>query len=736
MSRPFVRSVRAVRAFLLAPILIAAVLSGPARAAQDSLKVEVTPKRPKAGETVKVEVRIPPGLPLAAADLKAALLVPRRGAVSLALSPAKSDPRRAEAAVPMAPGSAEGLYAVHAWSGDPKDPAAIGKAAFLYGKIIADYPILSAVDPSAPGRDIQTYLEDFRGLGGSALVLHVLIDSKKAFYPSKICRTDVKPGSASDIVEGFLARADAMGFPCLLSVSWDMTRPSPQSEFPAQIAALAGEQWALYRHHPSLAGFYSYQEGSGTYFVPYLAEFCRTVKALDPGLLTACAPYVDDPLLAGYLGALDGLDMIIYQGMVMASYRPDNVKKYPLRRVRDFCGVGVGGKWLQDKIAITHMELFGYGENRTSDKHNTTSPANVRAQILAAAATAGSDGFSFFTYQFNVHQFMAGYPEIRAVRQAVREGLEAFNVIWENVSRKPSRAAVYYPYSDWVIERWATGYLPALDAFRALGVPVDFLPFEPHEDESLYPFYPYKPNGRVLARLLAEGTVLVLPDVSGFHTTDSEFIKAFLDGGGAIIAFGPHIPFGNTYDRNDLFGGAEAASGWRLVKADPLARLDDGTASAWVHRRGKGTVIGFAFDAATAVRRIPGVVRQAFDIALSRGGRAPLPAYVEGLSENTNIAWSEEVNGFRIALVNHNSSPLDLVIMPRAKKRANASVWRDLATSKILPAGPDGVLKISLPAAGYLCLEFASVSPPSGTEAARSFGIESCVTLMGAAGRR
>ena len=61
----------------------------------------------------------------------------------------------------------------------------------------------------------------------------------------------------------------------------------------------------------------------------------------------------------------------------MASFRPDNVKRFPLRRVRDLCGVGIGGKWLQDKIAITHTELFGYLENRVSTDHNTTTYENI-----------------------------------------------------------------------------------------------------------------------------------------------------------------------------------------------------------------------------------------------------------------------------------------------------------------------------------------------------------------------
>ena len=111
------------------------------------------------------------------------------------------------------------------------------------------------------------------------------MDPKKAYYPSKIARTDVKPGTPGDYVETFLRHADRLGFPCLLSVSWDMTHETDYSTAPAEIRALIDELWALYGHHPSLTGFYSYQEGSGTYLVPYLRDFCGHVKTLHPNLL-------------------------------------------------------------------------------------------------------------------------------------------------------------------------------------------------------------------------------------------------------------------------------------------------------------------------------------------------------------------------------------------------------------------------------------------------------------------
>jgi len=97
-------------------------------------------------------------------------------------------------------------------------------------------------------------------------------------------------GSASDLVELVLSRADRAGIAVLLSVSWDMTRQSPYQQRMEEIKAISRELHQLYKHHPSLAGFYSYQEGSGTYFVDYVREFSGHIKSLDRNLLTACAP--------------------------------------------------------------------------------------------------------------------------------------------------------------------------------------------------------------------------------------------------------------------------------------------------------------------------------------------------------------------------------------------------------------------------------------------------------------
>lgn len=703
-----------------------------------SLAVRTTPAKARPGDTVKIRIELPPSFPRdLASGLRAVLLTPRAGCSELPLSQEEEEPGARTAEIRLDESSAEGLYAVHAWTGDAGKPDFLGKSTFLVGKIILDFPVMSLVDKNDPDADVRKYLEEFQGLGGNSLIVHVLIDGTKAYYGSRIAETDIEAKSPQDIVEAFLRHADRLGFACHMSVNWDMTHNTDYKTCMAEIKALIHEIYALYGHHPSLVGFYSYQEGSGTYLVPYLREFCDFVKSLHPNLVTSCAPYVDDPLLAGYMSVLESLDLIIFQGMTMASYRPDNVKRYPLRRVRDFCGVGIGAKWLQDKIAVTHTELFGYMENRISAKHSTTTYENIYPQILSAAAAAGSDGVSFFTYHSNIYTNMKKSPELAPSRRAVEDGLRAFRLIWDKVSRAPNPIAFYFPYSDWVIERYANYFLPAFDAFRALGIPADFLPYAPPFHQSVYPFYPYHKNDTALDRLLKDKTVLVLPNVSGFHVTDSEFIKAFVERGGAVVAFGPQIPFGNTYDRAGLFGGEDSGSrsraevrienpvggraaagnaypldgrplaSWRPGTAKVIAAYDDGSAAVLANRFGKGLAVAVTMDAAAAARFIPDVVRDVVDYASRAAGSSPAVVDILGLNEDTDAAVRPGETGFSVAVINHNPHPIEITLKPITAGSAPESGWIDLVSRTPVqsPAGASA-LKRTIPARQFLCLEY------------------------------
>ncbi len=546
---------------------------------------------------------------------------------------------------------------------------------------------------------MENYLTEFREVGGNFLIAHNLITPTKVYYPSKIAQTDVVPGSADDIVELVLSRADKFGYAVLLSVSWDMTRQTPYKNRMAEIKGITSELYALYKHHPSLAGFYSYQEGSGTYFVPYVREFSEHVKKIHRNLLTACAPHLDDPLLAGYLSTVPELDIIIYQTGVMASYRTDNRKKYPFRRVKDFCSLAAGAKRLQNKISINHVELFGYLENRLNPDTAATSYENIYQQILSAATVSDADGISFFTYHAHIHVPLKKYDEVKHSRAAVADGLKAFSLIASRVSRQRNPLTVYFPYSDWIIERWSNYFLPALDAFQP--------------------------------------TVLILPNVSGFQQTDSDLIKAFVEQGGAVVAFGPQIPMGRSYERRELFGVDEAGgapehtavvvkealgqrakpgsrfaltknplSAWTIIQGRVIATFEDNSAAIVANKFGKGIVVSVFSDALTAVRQFPELIRDVLDYALLASGAGSVVDIV-GANENMDVAVGTSAAGFTVALVNHGSTSTEVILRLAKAPASGVGGWVDLvAGNKFATAAPDRALKLSIPGNGFRALEF------------------------------
>jgi hypothetical protein len=713
-----------VASLALLLISVSTAIAGP------NLEVTTSKSRVQRGDTVEIKVQSISNEPV-----QAIVLIPTVGTKHLSLKDQSTRANDLRGDFQLLNDAPEGLYVVHAWTGDASHPTAVGKASFLLGQIVNDFFIASYVDTAKPAADVETYLKDFRSVGGNFLIAHNLITPTKALYASKIVHTDVTSGSPNDIVEQLLKQADTQGFTVLLSVSWDMTRQTPFKDRMVEIKAIAKELFELYSHHPSLAGFYSYQEGSGTYFVPFVREFSQFIKSLNPNLLTACAPHTDDPLLAGYLSTVEDLNIIIYQAGVMASYRPDNRKLYPFRRVKDFCGLGAGAKRLQNKIALDHVELFGYLENRLNQETTATTYENIYPQILSAATITNADGISFFTYHAHVYEASKKFPQVARSRTAVSDGVKAFELITGKVSRTSNELQVYFPYSDWIIERWPNYFLPALDAFRVLGVPVDILPYAPPLEESVYPYYPFHLNKDVLKRLLGERTVLVLPNVSGFQQTDGDLIKAFVEQGGVIVAFGPQIPMSRSYERQELFGVdetqataahssliVESAIGtraktasrigykkdkapvWKLKGARMIASFDDDSPAVTVNKYGKGAAIAILCDASTAAQKMSPLILDTLDYARSLRGGSSLVDII-GTNEKTDMAVSKTANGFRVAIVNHNPSELSILLKPTEPTSIKSS-WIDLVNDNAIKMAGTDSLKLAVPARSFRAVEY------------------------------
>lgn len=684
-------------AMALGSVLLLSACVGPGERAKISWSEEtlsigasVDKSRAKAGETIKLTAVVKAKNDISAVEVKATILIPAAGTKSIDLRLEDKDRGIYTGVIELGQDASEGLYVITVYATDGSSKA-IGKTWFLIGKVIGDFLCVSILPQEKTEEDINNYLKDFLSLGGNMIVVHGIM-SDQAWYPSRICKTAAVAGSPDDRVGHALKLADKLGLSALISVSWDTTHNMPYSQYMESIKAILSELWELYREHPSLAGFYSYQEGSGTYFVSYLREFCDAIKGHNSGLLTACAPYIDDPLLSGYLAAIESLDIVIWQGAVMASYRPDNRQRFPLRRIKDFCSLSSGGTLIKDKITLSHVELFGYHERAFANAY-LASYDDTYAQVLSAACSYGQDGIVFFMYHYNVHEMSKKTPEARNTGLGVRDGLQAYKLITKTASAKPNCLALYYPYADWCVERWTACFVPALDGFRRLGVSVDIIPFIPRKGEEILPYYPMNLNEEQLKYLLNNKIVLVLPDISGMQETDSILLKTFVKNGGVAVLFGPRIPFGDCFDRTELCGGEENPPGkhsqievkeelhtrvkmgtklsfestdfhsWTPTTARKIAVFEDGRAAVLMNEFGKGKVFTIPIAVRRSVRIMPDLIRDILDCALSLNG-LKRPFDVMDASEDLDIAMSSVDGEDYLTVVNYKKEAVDIKIRP------------------------------------------------------------------------
>ncbi len=706
---------------LFAILVIPIIVSLFSEASAQVIRISVTPAKVAVGDTAGITIVCKEKGPL-----RAELLVPDKGVSRLELLKIKPSVYASQFVVSNR--DPQGLYAIQAWIGDEARPVAVGKATFLFKKIIGDFCMMGIFDPRDPEHDMSRYIREIKGFGANFIIAHTVITPHRVYYPSKICNMDSSPDVYQSYLGTFLKCADENGISVMLSTSWDMSRNIPSPDRMKSMHKIMKELYSLYCMHPSLVGFYSYQEGSGIYYAPYVRKFCGYVKKIDPGLLTACAPYLNNPLLAGYLSAVRNLDIIIYQGMVMASYRPDNRIKFPFRRVKDFGSLASGAKQLQNKIVLTHVETFGYEENALNGLY-ITSYNNIYQQILSAATVPDNDGIIMFNYSGVIYNTLRKYPQFRSEfvqsRKAVFDGIKAFDLIGK-ASREQNELAVYVPWTDFQEYAWARYYYNAFDAFRILGIPVDILPYAPSREESYPPYYPYEENTHALERLLKEKEVLVLPSASGLNSPDSQLLKHFLEEGGTVFAFGPRIPMGTTYKRSLIFGikrlgghkthnaiistarpgnakytrkrwtlGKVTIPAWKDNGAKVIAQFDDGSPAIVMNTYGRGKAVSILTDAMTAAERFPDLVRKVLDdLGVQR--------YVDivGTNRNCDVAVSGTKLGFTAAIVNHGNTKLDITLKPLEKLSPSQSEsWVDLVNGENIrkSAGDNPVRIIVMP---------------------------------------
>jgi len=700
------------------------------------LETAVSPFRTTRGETVVVEstVRMAKA---GQVKTEARLLIPGKGPESLLLREVESaNPaeKKFRGEIKMDSNAPEGLYTLTVTVVQGSQQA-ISKGSFLLGNLIGDFTILSSFATDDPEKDMRAYFEEFKKSGGNLVILHSLITADRAYYPSAVCLKPAAAGSPEDRIGLALKLAAEYGLTALLSVSWDMTREMPYSECLDSTKKIINELWNFYGDEPALAGFYNYQEGSGTYLVWQMREFCAAAKSHDRGLLTACAPYIDDPLLAGYLAAIDDLDIVIYQGAVMASYRKDNRRCFPYRRVKDFASLSAGATRVRNKITLSHVELFGYLEKQYAGTY-LASPEDIYRQMLSAASASGPEGIVFFTYHYNIYDYAKTIPAARESRTGVEKGTAAFKSIASTAARDSSHLGLYIPYNDWWADRWTATVVPALDAFRSLGLSPDILPFIPRRGEEILPYYPYHPDEEQLEYLLKNRYVLVLSDIAGMQDPDSQMLKEFIEKGGVALLFGPAIPYGDKFEREELCGGQEEpaklhywikiekpwgmraqkdrifdlktvrASSWQPVTASALASFEDGRTAILANHFGQGWCFTCPLSLKEAARDCPELVLDLIDLALDKCG-VKRGFDVIGSGEEFDLAESADGDSRYLAVVNHSDSPRQISVIPLNLEPQETYEIKNEVSGGTLWVGKAGNLRslaVNLPACDYVLL--------------------------------
>jgi len=216
-------------------------------------------------------------------------------------------------------------------------------------------------------------------------------------------------------------------------------------------------------------------------------------------------------------------------------------------------------------------------------------------------------------------------------------------------------------------------------------------------------------NEEQLSYLLSRKYVLVLPDISGMQDTDSLLIKTFVERGGMVLLFGPHIPYGDLFDREALVGGNEekprrhawidvqepicarvkkgtrfeagaaAVSSWKPASARPVAVFEDGSAAALSNDFGKGVVVTVSCDLRQSSGLMPEFIRDILDFALARHG-LKRPFDIEGATQDMDMAMTMGDGSPAAAVMNYGPKPADIALYPLDLAPAQAYVLTDLKT--------------------------------------------------------
>jgi hypothetical protein len=142
---------------------------------------------------------------------------------------------------------------------------------------------------------------------------------------------------------------------------------------------------------------------------------------------------------------------------------------------------------------------------------------------------------------------------------------------------------------------------------------------------------------------------------------------------------------------------------WKTKNARVIATFENGSPAITLNKYGRGTVITILPDALTVAQKIPDLVRDLLDYAVSLQGGTPAVDIV-GTNESCDVAVSQTKTELRVAIVNYSAGDAEVMLKPARAPAQGDSEWIDLVSNKTIGTGQS--LKVKVLANGFRALEF------------------------------
>jgi len=469
------------------------------------------------------------------------------------------------------PEDPKGLYVLTAVVRTKSGQKLIAKRSFLSGSLTADFFRPDKMPKGNPAIYVPQYLQSFRALGGNLVIFHPSVGKDRPFYDSGLTTKRVVP--ANDILEVVLRECSRRGIAVLVSVCWDRTAELAHEEKLASLYKLAAEIYFRYGSYPAFCGFYLYQKGSNRAFVELVRQVASFLKRrINPGLLIACSAYVDDPMVAGYLARVEGLDIVVAEAAVMSSFGDGEKARFPVRRVADFTRMFATTARTCGKMILGCVELSAPS---ALSKSRLCPPDILRDQLLALAASIPLDGLVLSSYHADVF-VRREEAAASADEEVLQEVLPSFRMVQSLLPQPP--VALYIPYTTRRSGYMLRNALRCADGLRRLGLYHTIAVFVPPEREALPFWTPTRPNREQAGYLHRHHPVLLLANIAGLEGADGEMVADFITGGGIACFVGPKLAQSGYFERTTLIGAekTDKVTADRILVKTDTGYLHDG----------------------------------------------------------------------------------------------------------------------------------------------------------------